>query len=181
MKFNGNKQKITDSAGDIGLLLLDVDGVMTDGRLHYGASGEELKVFNTLDGHGIKMLQRAGVEVGIISGRDSAPLDRRARDLGIRMLYKGREDKLNVLQEIIGTGDLESSAIAFAGDDLPDLAVMKLVGLAITVPNAHQEIRSMADLETENTGGNGAVREICDFLLQAKGLYEQVLAAHQGN
>lgn len=178
MKFNGDRQGIERIAGEVRLLLLDVDGVLTDGRLYYSGEGEVLKVFNSLDGHGIKLLMRNGIEVGIISGRDSPALDRRVAELGIELLYKGREDKTVVLQAVLQQKGLPARCVAFAGDDLPDLGPLKLVGLPITVPNAHVEIRKLAALETENPGGRGAVREICDFLLRAQGRYEQLLDNH---
>lgn len=175
MKFNGDEQQIIEKAKAIKLLLLDVDGILTDGKLYYSANGEELKGFNTLDGHGIKLLRQAGLEVGIVSGRDSTALQRRMDDLGIKLVYKGREDKLAVVNEIMDNLGLTADEIAFAGDDLPDLAVVNLVGLGITVPNAHCELKAVAQLETEAKGGSGAVREICDFLLQANGLYAKAV------
>jgi 3-deoxy-D-manno-octulosonate 8-phosphate phosphatase (KDO 8-P phosphatase) len=175
MKFNGDEQEIIEIAKAIKILLLDVDGILTDGTLYYSANGEELKAFNSLDGHGIKLLQQAGIEVGIISGRDSAALQRRADDLGIQLLYKGREDKVSVIVEIMSNLKLQNHEIAYAGDDLPDLPVVRPAGLGIAVPNAHSEVRATAQIETEATGGEGAVREICDFLLQANDLYVKVI------
>jgi len=176
MIFQEDKQRVLAKARDIKLLLLDVDGVLTDGRLYIGNDGEQLKVFSSLDGHGIKLLQRSGIRVGIVSGRDSRPLSWRAAELGITLLFKGREDKLTALNEIIELERLEYREIAYVGDDLPDLAVITRVGLGIAVPNGHREIRQRADLITEAEGGNGAVREVCDFLLEAAGRYEQVIA-----
>ncbi|MFM1895367.1 MAG: hypothetical protein RLZZ385_441 [Pseudomonadota bacterium] len=169
MQFNGNQQQVTKAAAQIRMLLLDVDGVLTDGRLYVTANGEEMKVFHTLDGHGIKLLQQAGIPVGIISGRDSPALARRAHELGIKLLYKGREDKLAVVEEILADhADLQLSALAYAGDDLPDLPVIEAVGLGITVPNAHPSVKQVALLQTSAPGGCGAVREICDFLLASR-------------
>ena len=179
MKFNGKQSKITHCAKAIKLLLLDVDGILTSGQLYYSANGEELKVFNSLDGHGIKLLQQSGIEVGIVSGRKSAALIERAENLKINILYLGREDKVTVVKEILKNHDLSSSEIAFAGDDLPDLPVVLLAGLGITVPNAHAELRKAAQIETEALGGAGAVREICDFLLLAQGHYENIIATYQ--
>ena len=181
MKFNGEEQQIIEAAKTVKLLLLDVDGILTDGKLYYSANGEELKGFNTLDGHGIKMLQQAGIEVGIVSGRDSAALQQRADDLGIKLLYKGREDKSTVVKEIMDYRNVVADEIAYAGDDLPDLAVVRMAGLGITVPNAHCEVRASAQLETEATGGSGAVREICDFLLQTQGHYAQAIKQSLGS
>lgn len=176
MIFQQDKARILQRAQSIKLLLLDVDGVLTDGRLYISDSGEQLKVFNTLDGHGIKLLQRSGVEVGIISGRDSQALCRRATDLGISLLYRGREDKTEVLREITAERGLDDDEIAFVGDDLPDLGVIDRVGLGISVPNAHPEVLRIADILTERRGGEGAVREVCDFLLQVSGAYQRIIA-----
>jgi len=181
MIFQEDRQRVIAKARDIRLLLLDVDGVLTDGSLYVGSAGEELKVFNSLDGHGIKLLQKAGVRVGIISGRDSRPLTWRADELGIKLLLKGREDKLRALHEIIDTERLEYREIAFVGDDLPDLAIITRVGLGISVPNGHRELIQRADLITEAGGGHGAVREVCDFLLEARGCYQQVIAESLGS
>ncbi len=175
MIFQQDKAQILGQAQSVKLLLLDVDGILTDGKLYVGETGEQFKAFNTLDGHGIKLLQKAGIQVGIISGRDSAALLHRASELGINLLYRGREDKSAVLREITANLELEENEIAYAGDDLPDLAVIDRVGLGISVPNAHPEVRNAADMLTENPGGEGAVREICDFLLQANGLYDQII------
>jgi len=176
MIFQGDRKQIMRLAKNVSLLLLDVDGVMTDGRLYVGANGEELKVFNSLDGHGIKLLQRSGVTVGIVSGRHSPSLLHRARELDIELLYTGREDKMAVLEEIIATRQIDSDQIAYAGDDLPDLSLVRRVGLGISVPGGHPEVRNIAELVTERGGGDGAVREICDLLLQARDSYRQVVA-----
>ncbi|MEX2131251.1 MAG: HAD hydrolase family protein [Pseudohongiellaceae bacterium] len=161
------------------MLLLDVDGVLTDGRLYYSESGEELKVFNTLDGHGLKLLRAAGVRTGIISGRNSPALLRRADELGMDIVVLGREDKLNALNEILASEGCAASQVAYAGDDLPDLPIIHRVGLGISVANAHHEIRRAAMAVTDAKGGHGAVREICDFLLQARGAYEEMLSRFQ--
>ena len=181
MIFQHDENKVQQQARSIKLLLLDVDGVLTDGKLYVSESGEQIKVFNTLDGHGIKMLKNAGIEVGIISGRDSPALLRRASELGITLLYTGREDKAVALKEITAAGGLQNENIAYVGDDLPDLAVISNAGLGISVPNAHPEVRSVADLITERQGGEGAVREVCDFLLKAIGVYDQIIADSLGN
>ena len=181
MIFQQNEEQLLQQAQNIKLLLLDVDGVLTDGKLYVGESGEQLKVFNTLDGHGIKLLQRSGIQVGIISGRDSAALLRRASELGIELLYRGREDKAAVLSEILKNHSIRAEEMTYAGEYLPDLAVIRTVALGISVPNGHPEVRSNAKLLTERRGGEGAVREICDFLLQANGLYDQIIADSLGN
>lgn len=164
----------------IRLLVLDVDGVMTDGRLYYGAAGEALKVFNTLDGHGIKLLQRNGISVAIITGRRGDAVLSRARDLGIEMIQQGREDKFDALQEMLAERPTPLNEIACMGDDWPDLAVMTRVGLALTVPNAHPEVKKRAHWQSGRKGGEGAVREACDLLMQAQGLAAASLAAYTG-
>lgn len=165
----------TEKAKQIRLLILDVDGVMTDGRLYFSAEGELLKVFNILDGQGIKLLHASGVEVAIITGRRAAALEKRAADLGIRHLYQGREDKLNALDELLAQLRLEYHQVAHLGDDLPDLPVIKRVGLGMAVANAYALVREQADWCTHTQGGNGAVREACDFIMAAQGTLEGAL------
>ena len=162
-------------AGAIKLLLLDVDGVLTDGSLYFCADGSEIKAFNSLDGHGIRMLLENGIEVGIITGRNSTIVANRAKDLGIKILYQGQSDKLKALHTIIESTQLNPSQLAYAGDDLPDLPVMAAVGLSIAVANAHAIILDNAILRTTKTGGKGAVREISDYLLKAQSKYDQYL------
>ncbi len=156
-------------AENIRLLVLDVDGVLTDGSLYFSGSGESLKVFSTLDGQGIKMLRNTGVEIAIISGRKSEPLIRRATDLGIQYMQLGREDKLDALDELLTKLKLERHQVAHLGDDLPDLPVMQNVGLGIAVKNAYALVKHKADWCTETKGGRGAVREVCDLIMEAQG------------
>ena len=165
MQFTIDQTAAIEKAALIKLLLLDVDGVLTDGNLFIGPDGERLKVFNTLDGHGIKQLQNAGIQVGIITGRDSDAVKYRAQELGIDILITGREDKLAAAQEIASDQNLQFTEIAYVGDDLPDLELLVQSGLSFSFPNAHSKIREVTDIETSNGGGHGAVREICDFLL----------------
>ncbi|TQV80177.1 3-deoxy-manno-octulosonate-8-phosphatase KdsC [Exilibacterium tricleocarpae] len=169
---------IAERARNIRLLLLDVDGVMTDGKLYFGNDGTELKAFNILDGHGIKMLQKTGVKVGIITGRKSELVARRAANLGIELLVQGREDKLAALHELIDDTAITLEQIAFMGDDYPDLAVIRRVGLGLTVANAHPVVRRHAAWQSENSGGEGAVREACDMIMQAQNTFEQALAEY---
>lgn len=163
---------------NIRLLLLDVDGVLTDGRLYFSEDGQEQKAFNTLDGQGIKMLRRSGVEVGIITGRSSELVAKRAKDLGIKLLIQGREDKFSALQELLQNFPCELSEIAFMGDDYPDLMVMTRVGLALTVTNAVQAVRERAHWQSSRNGGEGAVREACDIIMQAQGTFDAALAPY---
>lgn len=177
MKLNTDLNSLTAAAKKISLLLLDVDGVLTDGRLYFSSTGEEIKAFHSLDGHGIKMLMSAGINVGIISGRKSASLEKRATELGIEILYQGREDKLQALEEIMASTGLETGQICYVGDDLPDLPVLKIVGLSFSVPLGHPDITAAADAITESDGGMGAVREIADFLLKSQNKYETFLSS----
>ncbi len=167
--------EIINKAKLIKLLVLDVDGVLTNGSIYFSEHGETMKVFSTLDGQGIKMLRNTGVEVAIISGRKSNPLIRRASDLCIKHLQLGREDKLNALHDILSTLHIKLSEVAHVGDDLPDLPVMQTVGLGIAVENAYNLIKQKADWCTERTGGAGAVREVCDFIMSAQGTLQEQL------
>ena len=173
MKFNNDPETTKNSATKIKLLLLDVDGVLTDGRLFFADSGEEIKAFHSLDGHGIKMLAQAGIRVGIITGRNSALLAKRASELGVELLYQGRENKLDALNEIRESIGIDYDQICYVGDDFPDLPVLTTVGLSFSVPNGHADIRSAVDAVTDAPGGMGAVREISDFLLISQDKYEQ--------
>lgn len=168
MVFSDSEEQAIEAASKIKLLLLDVDGILTDGRLYFSNSGEESKAFHSLDGHGIKMLMRANIPVGIITGRDSNIVSKRAADLGIDILYQGREDKIDVLREIIANTGIAASAIAYAGDDLPDLPVLQAVGLSFSVPGAHSAVKAEVDAITTHSGGEGAVREITDFILNSQ-------------
>ena len=167
------------AAKKIKLLLLDVDGVLTDGRLYYGNSGEELKAFNIQDGLGIKLLQRGNIQVGIITGRVSALLQRRADELSINPVVQGREDKLTALNELLDTLDVQMDEIAFMGDDLPDLAVIRRVGLGITPANGASTLAQQALWQTTQSGGQGAVREAAEMILEAQGKLQPLLASFQ--
>jgi 3-deoxy-D-manno-octulosonate 8-phosphate phosphatase (KDO 8-P phosphatase) len=170
---------VMESAKKIKLLLLDVDGVLTDGRLYYGNSGEEMKAFNIQDGLGIKLLQQGNVQVGIITGRVSALLQRRADELGISPVVQGREDKLTALNELLQTMDISLDEIAFMGDDLPDLAVIRRVGLGITPANGSATLAQQAHWQTTRRGGDGAVRDVAEMILGAQGSLDSILAAYQ--
>ncbi len=150
------------------LLVLDVDGVLTDGRLYYGAKGETLKVFHVRDGHGIKEVAAAGVAVAIISGRKSAAVARRARELGIKIVVQGSTDKLAALQRIAQGRGLTLEHCACVGDDTPDAPILNACGLGIAVADAHGDALAAADLVTSRAGGRGAVREVCDWLMSAR-------------
>jgi 3-deoxy-D-manno-octulosonate 8-phosphate phosphatase (KDO 8-P phosphatase) len=150
------------------LLVLDVDGVLTDGRLYYGARGESLKVFNVKDGHGIKQVAATGITVAIISGRKSAIVTRRARELGIRHVAQGVGDKLAALNKLAKSQSVPLEHCACVGDDTPDAPMLRAAGLAIAVADAHPDARAAADLLTTRAGGHGAVREVCDWLIDAR-------------
>ena len=157
---------MTTELAKIKLLLLDVDGVMTDGRIIYDNDGGETKAFDVKDGHGLKLLQRAGIQVGIITGRQSAIVARRAAELGIELVYQGVKDKRVPFNEILEKLALTPEEVAYVGDDVVDLPVMRQVGFAATVADAMDDVKPFADLVTKRSGGRGAVREICDFLLK---------------
>ena len=168
-------QAIITAAKNIKLLLLDVDGVLTDGKLYYGNSGEELKAFNIQDGLGIKLLQQGGIQVGIITGRVSTLLQRRADELGINPVIQGREDKSTALRELLENQNLGLHQIAFMGDDLPDLSAINSVGLGITVANACSTLAAKADWQTLRSGGDGAVREAAEMILRAQGKFDTLV------
>jgi len=168
------KKQIAEIAKNIKLLILDVDGVLTDGRIILDNEGNELKAFHVRDGHGIKMLAKAGIQVAIITGRYSKVVERRAKELGITEVYQRCHIKTVAFEHIIGKYGLTEKEVAYMGDDIVDIPVFKMVGLPIAVSDAEDEARKYAVLVTRNRGGRGAVREICDFLLKAKGLWETV-------
>lgn len=167
--------EVLSLARDIRIVFLDVDGVLTSGQLIYDAEGENQKVFNTLDGHGLKLIQRAGIIPAIISGRDGQPLRRRLAQLGITHMALGTEDKLPAAAHILAALNLDWSAAAAMGDDWPDLPLMQRARLAIAPPGAHAENRARADWITQAAAGSGAVRELCDLLLIAGGHYQKML------
>jgi len=160
------------------VVFFDVDGVLTDGGLFFSEAGEALKRFNTLDGHGLKMLQLAGITPAVITGRDSAPLRARLQALGITHAHYGTEDKRPAAEQTLAALGLDWSAVAAMGDDWPDLPMMRPAALACAPGNAHAEVLAQAHYVTRAQGGHGAVREVCDLLLQAGGHYEGLLAAY---
>ncbi|EZQ15902.1 MULTISPECIES: KdsC family phosphatase [Halopseudomonas] len=170
--------ELLERARHIRLAIFDVDGVLTDGRLYFMPDGTEFKSFNTLDGHGIKMLIASGVQTAIISGRNSPLVERRAANLGIQHLIQGREDKLTALAELRALVPVEMEQIAFLGDDLPDLPVMRRVGLGMAVGTADTFVRQHAHGVTSNAGGAGAAREFCELIMRAQGTLESAQAAY---
>jgi 3-deoxy-D-manno-octulosonate 8-phosphate phosphatase (KDO 8-P phosphatase) len=161
-------------AARIRLLALDVDGILTDGRIIYGNDGEELKAFNIKDGLGIKLLQQAGVPVAIITGRQSAIVARRANELGISQVVQGREDKREALEELCALCEIDIAQCAYMGDDLPDLGAINACGLGMTAADADETVREAAHWQSRQRGGEGAVREACEFILRARGEWDRV-------
>jgi len=153
----------------IKLLLLDVDGVLTDGRIILDNQGNELKAFNVRDGHGIKLAQRAGIVIGIITGRKAEVVNVRARELGITEVHQGALDKIRVYDSVLDRYGLRDDEVAFVGDDIVDAAILKRVGFAAVVADCDPAVRPLGDLVTRTEGGRGAVREVINFLLAAKG------------
>lgn len=153
---------------DIRLLILDVDGVLTDGRLRYDANGEAEKLFHVRDGYGVKTVLAAGIAVAVISGRHSAAVSRRCEELGIRHVYQGIDDKASVWRELLGTLNVQPRQCACVGDDEPDVPMMRQAGLAVAVLDAHPTAAAAAHRRTRLPGGAGAVREVCDWLLAAR-------------
>jgi len=170
---------ITRLAIPIKMLLLDVDGILTDGTLYFGNDGEAFKAFNIYDGIGIKWLQRSGIKVGIVTGRTSQIVARQANDLGINIVVQGREDKLVAVKELAKQHQLNLTEIAYMGDDLPDLTAIQHCGLGLTSANAVLQIKQKADWISTATGGHGAVREACEFIMSAQGKFESILDSYR--
>lgn len=169
---------MTAALDRIKLLLLDVDGVMTDGRIIFLGDGGEAKAFDVKDGHGLKLIQRAGIRVGIITGRQSDIVARRAAELGIEIVYQGAKDKMQPFREILQKLELQPSEVAYVGDDLVDLPILRQVGFAVTVADAVEDIKPYVDKITSRAGGRGAVREVCDYLLKESGLWASVTSRY---
>lgn len=167
-----------DRLRKIRLLLLDVDGVMTDGRIIYGTGGFEAKAFDVKDGHGLKLVQRAGIEVGIITGRSSEVVMRRAEELNVVHLYQGAKDKLVPYGEILSRTGLRDEQVAYVGDDLVDLPILNRVGFSATVADAVDELKNQVDYVTRRPGGRGAVREVCDLILRSGEGWEKVTSRY---
>ena len=169
------ENKILERAKKIRLALFDVDGVLTDGNIHVDAKGEEIKTFNTHDGHGIRLLQHYGIQVGIITGRTSKALEHRMRDLDVAHVYQGVIDKHSVYANLLKELNLSNEQTSFVGDDIVDLQIMSQCGLSIAVANAHYYVKQHAHWQTTAHGGHGAVREVCELLLESQGLLTKAL------
>lgn len=166
---------LVEAAGKIRLLVLDVDGVLTDGRITYTSTGDESKSFNVRDGHAVKMALRAGLGVAIITGRQSDIVKRRADELGIQLVFQGALDKMKALKEILEETHLDTAQIAYMGDDVVDLPLLMNVGLACAPADAAQEVLEKAHMVTGARGGEGAVRELILFVLKAQGLWDGLM------
>lgn len=169
---------ILEKAKNIELIILDVDGVMTDGSLFFGDDGQQYKAFNSLDGHGIRMVQECGFAIAIITGRQSEVVNHRMNDLGVTTIYQGYRDKTPAYDQLIKDTCLSDDQIAYVGDDVVDLPVMSRVGLPIAVQNAHPYVKQHAEWVTEASGGRGAVREVCEMMIRSKGLLDDKLASY---
>ena len=167
-----------EKARKLKLLILDVDGVLTDGKLFFDNEGNEYKAFHARDGHGIKLLRQTGVEVAVISGRKSNSVALRMKNLGIEHVYQGHENKIAAFNEIIEKTGIMPEQAAHVGDDLLDLPIMIRVGLAIAVYDANFAVKQRADWCTTLPGGHGAVREACDFIMQAQGRFDEIVNAY---
>ncbi|HET6370591.1 MAG TPA: HAD hydrolase family protein, partial [Nitrospiria bacterium] len=161
------KSRLLLRARKIRFLLLDVDGILNDGTIWIDDQGREMKGFSIYDGHGIRLLQEAGLEVGLLSGRASNAVALRAKELGIREVHQGVRNKIKVYEELIARHELSDNEVAYMGDDLIDLPILKRVGLSISVPNAVPSVIKSAEWVTRKKGGEGAVREVTDLLLEA--------------
>ena len=170
---------LADKIGKVKVLILDVDGVLTDGRIVISDDGQETKCFNVRDGHVLKMIRRAGVEVMFLTGRKSRVVEHRARELGVERLYQGALDKLAVLQEILNSTGLSPGQVAYMGDDIVDLPVLRRAGFSVTVSDAHEDVLKAVDLVTKNPGGRGAVREVCEIILKVQGKWEGLMERYR--
>jgi len=173
--LNKISPEVLARAAKIRLVIFDVDGVLTDGKLYFDEQGYEYKCFHVRDGHGIKLLRTTGVESAVISGRRAASVTRRMENLGIHLVYQGIEDKLGVFDSLCQELSLSPEQVAHVGDDLVDLPVMRRVGLSIAVADAHSSVLPHTDWQTRNPGGNGAAREVCDLIMEAQGTLAGVI------
>jgi 3-deoxy-D-manno-octulosonate 8-phosphate phosphatase (KDO 8-P phosphatase) len=172
------QSNIKEKLKKIKLLILDVDGVMTDGRIIMDSEGRELKNFDVRDGHGIKMIQRYGIKVAILTGRKSKVVEHRAKDLEIEDVYQKAFNKKEVFEKILQKHKLSNKEVAFMGDDIVDIPVLKIVGFSASVANALDIVKKQVDYITKNNGGRGAVREVCEMILQAQGKWPEIAARY---
>jgi len=170
-----NADEIKSRAAHLKLLLMDCDGVLTDGRITLLEGGDEQKSFHTRDGHGLVLLHRAGLRSGIISGRTSTAVERRARDLNIAYLRQGTWNKIEDFEDVLAEAEVEPSEVAFIGDDVTDIPLMRRCGFGIAVADATADTRAAADYVTRLPGGFGAVREVCELILKAQGRWGELM------
>ena len=168
-------QELIKAAATIEFVVFDVDGVFTDGRIWIDAQGNETKSFHVRDGHGIRMLLHFGVQVAVLSGRNSKAVETRMRELGVNDVLQGHIDKRSAFNELIQGKGLSNQQVAYVGDDIVDVQAMGLAGLSFAVADAHAWVKQQADAVTKNTGGHGAVREVCELILDSKGLLVEAL------
>ncbi len=173
--LGGVSDEVCAKARQVRLLALDVDGILTDGRLYFDQSGEAMKVFSTRDGTGIRAMQRSGIPVALITGRESPMVTQRARELGIELVFQGVEEKLQALQTILDASGLSAEQICYAGDDWIDLPVLGRVGFSATVADADPIVLQRVDWVSAESGGMGAVRALCNLILAAQGKLDGVL------
>jgi 3-deoxy-D-manno-octulosonate 8-phosphate phosphatase (KDO 8-P phosphatase) len=169
---------ILDKASRTRLLIFDVDGVLTDGSLYLGDDGQEYKAFNSRDGHGIKMLMGHGIEIAIITGRTSQVVEHRMKNLGITHVYQGKLDKLKAYEELAQSLGIAAEYTAYVGDDVVDLPVMRRVGLAIAVQDAHPLVRKHSHWQTPSAGGRGAARDVCEMIMEARGVLDSEMSRY---
>lgn len=171
-------KKLMKKIEPVALLILDVDGVLTDGKIIIDDLGNETKHFNVRDGHGLKMLIRTGIEVILITGRTSKVVEHRARELGIREVYQGARDKVEILEKILDRKEISGKRVAYVGDDIVDIPVFKRVGFSVAVADASEYAKESADYTTEGKGGQGAVRELCEIILKVQGKWNDVISRY---
>lgn len=172
-------ETLVDKIRKVKVLILDVDGVLTDGRIIISDDGQETKCFDVRDGHGLKLMKRAGINVIFLTGRKSRVVEHRARELGVDKVYQGVLDKLAIYREILAADNLLPEQVAYIGDDIVDLNVLRRVGLSVTVSDAHSEVRASVDLVTERPGGRSAVREVCELILKVQGKWDDLMTRYR--
>jgi 3-deoxy-D-manno-octulosonate 8-phosphate phosphatase (KDO 8-P phosphatase) len=172
---NISEKELLEIAKNIKFLILDVDGVLTDGSIILDNEGNEFKSFHVRDGHGIKMLMRSGINIAIITGRDSSVVERRAQELGIKEVFQRCYDKRVAYRQLAEKYSLNDNEIGYVGDDIVDIPILKRCGFSVVVADADDEVKAVAMMITERRGGKGAVREVCDFILKAKGLWQDII------
>lgn len=169
---------ILEKAARIKIVIFDVDGVLTDGRLYLTEDGKEIKAFHSRDGHGMKMLQHSGVQIAVITGRDSPIVSHRMADLGVEHVYQGQREKLPAFIELMAKLGLAADQAAYVGDDVVDLPVMRRVGLAVATQDAHAFVKQHAHWQTPNRGGHGAARDVCELIMEGHGVLQKTLVKY---